>query len=190
LTDYDQLFIEGLAFEQDVEQLREASENEWKVDAIFEQPGEGSRVVEGLEIAYLSNQVDLNARILRFYVHLPNELTKDRRATGNRYVEWRYLPGQRLQLRVPVAKWEDQIVLPVEAVAKEGAEYFIFQQNGGHFDRIPVHVKYRDQYSAVIDNDGSLFPGDVVAMRGAHQMQMALKNKAGGGVDAHAGHNH
>jgi hypothetical protein len=35
-----------------------------------------------------------------------------------------------------------------------------------------------------------LFPGDVVAQRGAHQMQMALKNKSGGGVDPHAGHNH
>ena len=80
--------------------------------------------------------------------------------------------------------------MPVNAVAREGAEYFIFQQNGDHFDRISVHVKYKDQYSAVIENDGSLFPGDVVAMRGAHQMQMALKNKSGGGVDPHAGHNH
>ena len=30
----------------------------------------------------------------------------------------------------------------------------------------------------------------VVAFTGAHQLQMALKNKAGGGVDPHAGHNH
>jgi hypothetical protein len=53
-----------------------------------------------------------------------------------------------------------------------------------------VHVQYRDQTSVVIANDGSLFTGDVVAMRSAHQMQMALKNKSGGGVDPHAGHNH
>jgi biotin carboxyl carrier protein len=190
LADYDELFIEGLAFEQDVLQLRQASEKSWKVDAIFDQPGSGSRVVEGLEIAYLANQIDSNSRTLHFYVRLPNEVAKDRRADGDRFVEWRYLPGQRLQLRVPVEEWPDQIVLPVDAVAREGAEYFIFQQNGGHFDRVPVHVKYKDQRSAVIENDGSLFPGDVVAMRGAHQMQMALKNKAGGGVDPHAGHNH
>jgi cobalt-zinc-cadmium efflux system membrane fusion protein len=81
-------------------------------------------------------------------------------------------------------------VLPVEAVAREGAESFVFQQNGDHFDRVTVHVKYRDQFWAVIENDGSLFPGDVVALRGAHQLQMALKNQAGGGVDPHAGHNH
>ena len=190
LTDYDQLFIEGMAFEQDVMQLRQASEKEWTVDAVFEQPGTGPHVVGGLNIAYLANQVDVNSRTLHFYVRLPNMVTKDRREDGNRYVEWKYLPGQRLQLRVPVEEWPNQIVVPVDAVAREGAESFIFQQNGDHFDRVPVHVTYRDQYSAVIDNDGSLFPGDVVAMRGAHQMQMALKNKAGGGVDPHAGHNH
>lgn len=190
LTDYDELFIEGMAFEQDVEDIRQASEKDWTVDAIFEKPGEGTRTVEGLEIAYLANTVDVDSRTLHFYVRLPNVVTKDRRDAGNRYVEWKYLPGQRLQLRVPVEQWSDQIVVPVDAIAREGAESFVFQQNGDHFDRVPVHVKYRDQFSAVIDNDGSLFPGDVVALRGAHQMQMALKNKAGGGVDPHAGHNH
>jgi multidrug efflux pump subunit AcrA (membrane-fusion protein) len=190
LTDYDELFIEGMAFEQDVSQLRQASEMEWTVDAIFQQPGDKTEIVEGLSIAYLANNVDPDSRTLHFYVRLPNKVTKDRREQGNRYVEWKYLPGQRLQLRVPVEEWPEQIVLPVDAVAREGAESFIFQQNGDHFERVPVHVKYRDQYSAVIENDGSLFPGDVVALRGAHQMQMALKNKAGGGVDPHAGHNH
>ncbi|WP_339744135.1 efflux RND transporter periplasmic adaptor subunit [uncultured Rubinisphaera sp.] len=190
LVDYEELFIEGLSFEQDINQLRGASEQSWKVDAIFDQPGSKSQIVEGLDIAYLANQVDMNSRTLPFYVRLPNEITKDQRADGNRYIEWKYLPGQRLQLRVPTEEMPNQIVLPVDAVAREGAESFIFQQNGNHFDRIPVHVKYRDQYSVVIANDGSIFPGDVVAMRGAHQMQMALKNKAGGGVDPHAGHNH
>ena len=190
LTDYDELFIEGMAFEQDVSQLRQASAEEWTVDAIFQQPGDKTEVLEDLDIAYLANQVDADSRTLRFYVRLPNTVTKDRRADGNRFVEWKYLPGQRLQLRVPVEQWPDQIVLPINAVASEGAEYFVFQQNGDHFDRVPVHVKFKDQYSAVIENDGSLFAGDVVAMRGAHQMQMALKNKSGGGVDPHAGHNH
>ena len=190
LTDYDELFIEGMAFEQDLRQLREASKQGWNVDAILEEPGAKSQVIAGLEIAYLANQVNAASRTLNFYVRLPNQVTKDHRADGNRYVEWRYVPGQRMQLRVPVEEMPEQIVVPVDAVASEGAETFVFQQNGSHFDRVPVHVKYRDQYSAVIDNDGSLFPGDVIAMRGAHQMQMALKNKAGGGVDPHAGHNH
>ena len=53
-----------------------------------------------------------------------------------------------------------------------------------------MRVIYRNSTHAVLANDGSVFPGDVVARVGAHQMQMALKNKAGGGVDPHAGHNH
>lgn len=190
LTDYHELFIEGMAFEQDIHPLRIASEREWTVDAIFQQPGSGTIVVDGLEIAYLANTVDAGSRTLPFYVRLPNEIVKDRRHQGSRYIEWQHLPGQRLQLRVPVEEWPEQIVLPVEAVAREGAESFVFQQNGDHFDRVTVHVKYRDQFWAVIENDGSLFPGDVVALRGAHQLQMALKNQAGGGVDPHAGHNH
>ncbi len=190
LTDYSELYIEGLAFEQDISALRRASQNEWTVDGMFQLPDSKVHVVRGLRIAYLSNNVDPESRTLRFYVHLPNEISKDRREDGNRYVEWKYLPGQRLQLRVPVEEWKDQIVLPVDAVAQEGAETYVFQQNGNHFDRVAVHVKYQDQFSAVIENDGSLFPGDVVALKGAHQMQMALRNKAGGGVDPHAGHNH
>jgi cobalt-zinc-cadmium efflux system membrane fusion protein len=42
----------------------------------------------------------------------------------------------------------------------------------------------------VIANDGTLFPGDRVAMSAAQQLHLALKNKAGGGIDPHAGHNH
>ena len=91
---------------------------------------------------------------------------------------------------MPVEQWESQIVVPVDAVVKEGADWYVFQQNGANFTRVPVHVKHRDQSSAVIANDGSIFPGDVIALKSAHQMQMAIKNKSGGGADPHAGHNH
>jgi hypothetical protein len=95
-----------------------------------------------------------------------------------------------MELRVPVEHWEDRIVLPVGAIVQEGAEAYVYRQDGDHFDRVPVHVEYRDQASVVIGRDGSLFPGDVVAARGAYQMHLALKNKTGGGIDPHAGHSH
>jgi hypothetical protein len=66
----------------------------------------------------------------------------------------------------------------------------VYRQNGDHFDRVPVHIEHRDQTSVVVANDGSLFPGDTVAGTGAYLIHQALKNKAGGGVDPHAGHNH
>ena len=87
-------------------------------------------------------------------------------------------------------KYTERMVLPVDGVVKEGAENYVFLENGRHFDRVPVQVEFRDQLWTVLANDGSIFPGDVVATSGAYQLQMALKNKAGGGVDPHAGHGH
>ncbi|MBD3674793.1 MAG: efflux RND transporter periplasmic adaptor subunit [Planctomycetaceae bacterium] len=190
LVDLGQLFIEGRAFERDANAVTEAARRNWTVTALFEST-DGYQEVENLPFAYIANRVDQNSRTLSFFVDLPNKIVRDEaNSQGQRFLSWKYRPGQRLQLLVPIEEWKNQFVLPVDAVTQEGAESFVFQQNGEHFDRIPVHVKYKDQRSAVIENDGSLFPGDIVARRGAHQMQMALKNKSGGGVDPHAGHSH
>jgi hypothetical protein len=67
---------------------------------------------------------------------------------------------------------------------------YVYRQNGKQFERVPVHVEYRDRKSVVIANDGTLFPGDVVAANGAYQIHLALKNKSGGAIDPHAGHTH
>lgn len=191
LSDHAELYIEGKAFEEDSGELTEAANQGTLLTAVIEANGKGSHTVPGLKILYVENEVELESRALRFYVRLPNELVRNETTEdGHRFIGWRFKPGQRVQLHVPVERWQNRIVLPVDAVVKEGADWFVFQQNGGRFDRKPVHVEYRDQRWAVIDNDGSLFPGDVVATSGAYQMHLAMKNKAGGGVDPHAGHNH
>jgi cobalt-zinc-cadmium efflux system membrane fusion protein len=190
LTDFSSLYIEGRAFEYDIEILRSASEQGWNIAAQFGQQGGTEHTVEGLQLAFLSNEIDIETRSLRFYVELPNTVISDRQQGQHRFVEWKYFPGQRLELLVPVAEWTDRIVLPVEAVARDGAESYVFQYNGDHFDRVPVHVEFRDQTNAVIANDGAVSLNARVAMRGAHQMQMALRKKAGGGPDPHAGHSH
>lgn len=191
VADMAELYIEGRAFEQDTDMLAAAAAQGWRVLAIFERAGQKIEEVTDLELLYSASGIDVESRTLRFFVRLPNRITRNVPSrNGLSYVEWKYRPGQRLQLRVPVEEWQQQIVLPVDAITQEGAESFVFQQNGEHFDRVPVHVIYRDPSHAVIKNDGSLFPGDIIARRGAHQMQMALKNKSGGGVDPHAGHNH
>ncbi len=190
LSDYTQLFVEGKAFEQDVPVIAQAAQQGWKVDAVF--PGEsGTTKATGLKMAFVGNSIDPDSRTLSFFVELTNRvLTDETNSEGQRYLSWSYRVGQRLELRVPVERWENQIVVPVDAVVKEGADWYVFQQNGNKFTRVPVHVKHRDQSSAVIANDGSVFPGDVIALKSAHQMQMAIKNSSGGGVDPHAGHNH
>ncbi|WP_145383205.1 efflux RND transporter periplasmic adaptor subunit [Botrimarina mediterranea] len=190
LADYSELYIEGAAFETDATAVAEAKRRGWKATAVVEQLG-SERDLTGLSIAYLANEVNAASRTLPFYVSLKNEIVEDtQNESGQRFLSWRYRPGQRMQLRVPVEEWADQIVLPAGAVVKEGPDSFVFVQNGDHFDRIAVHERYRDRRSVVVANDGAVFPGDSVAMTGAHQMQLALKNKAGGAIDPHAGHNH
>ena len=191
LTDHCELYIRGKAFEQDAHALNQVTNDDVPVTAIIQHNGSGEREVAGLQILYVENEVELESRALGFYVRLPNELVRNQETSdGHRFIGWRYKPGQRVEVLVPVERWENRIVLPVEAVVREGAERFVYRQNGTRFDRRSVHVEYRDQRLAVIENDGTLFPNDQVAASGAHLIHLALKNKAGSGVDAHAGHNH
>lgn len=190
LSDYTQLYIEGKAFENDIAAITAAAQRDWTVEAIFSGSGD-EHSIGGLKLAYVSNSIDTESRTLSMYVELPNEIVRDEtNGQGQRFLAWKYRLGQRLELRVPVEQWQDQIVLPVEAVVKEGADWFVFQQNGKVFTRVPVHVRYRDQNSVVIANDGAINPGDFIALRAAHQMQMAIKNMTGGAADPHAGHTH
>lgn len=191
LSDHAVLYIEGRAFEEDSGELNDAANRGAPLTAIIEANGRGPHTVTDLKILYVENEIELESRALRFYVRLPNELVRsEKTGDGHSFIGWRFKPGQRVQLQVPVQRWQNRIVLPVDAVVKEGADWFVFQQNGDKFDRKPVHVEYQDQRWAVIGSDGSLYPGDVVAVSGAYQMHLAMKNKAGGGVDPHAGHHH
>lgn len=192
LADHRELFIEGRAFEQDVHAVSKAVAEDWKVSAVVENKSpQPEDIISGLSVLYMANKVDPDSRAFRFFVTLPNRILREKKAAdGRQFLDWRFKPGQRVQVRVPIEQWQDRIVVPIEAVAHEGTESFVFQANGDHFDRRPVHIEYRDQLWAVIANDGSVFPGDVIAKSGAFQLQTALKNKAGGAVDPHAGHNH
>jgi multidrug efflux pump subunit AcrA (membrane-fusion protein) len=191
LVNHAELYLEGTAFQQDADEINQAAARQWKVTAAIHSRSAQPELISNLEILYVAGKVDVESRALHFYVKLPNELLQQTESEERRkFVYWRFKPGQRMQLRIPVEKWEDRIVLPVAAVAEDGVETYVFQPNGDHFDRRPVHVEYRDQYWAVIENDGSIFPGDTVASSGAQQLQLALKNKSGGAIDPHAGHNH
>ncbi|MCE9629388.1 MAG: efflux RND transporter periplasmic adaptor subunit [Planctomycetia bacterium] len=191
LVDHATLLVEGDAFEQDIPAITDAATAGKPITAVLDAPGGLGRQVEGLQIAYVADRVAPESRTLRFYVTLPNEAVAEPRADGtNRLMTWRYKPGQRMQLQVPVEEWTERIVLPAQAVAQDGVENYVFRANGDHFDREPVHVEHRDPQWVVIANDGTLFPGDRVAMSAAQQLQLAIKNKSGGGIDPHAGHNH
>jgi biotin carboxyl carrier protein len=192
LIDNGILYIEGMAFEQDIAAVNRAAAARRTVSAVLGSKSSGEEeVVRGLRILYLDDKVERESRAFHFFVTLPNHLVRqDETPDGHRFVYWQFKPGQRTQIRIPVERWTDRIVLPVEAVAQDGAESYVFESNDGHFDRRAVHCEYRDQDSAVIANDGVLVPGKTVVVTGAYQIHLAMKNKAGGAPDPHAGHNH
>lgn len=191
LADHAELYIEGEAFERDIAHIGRAAETKASVSAIMNSEGGKPEVIPNLRILYLAAKVNPETRTLDFFVKLPNEKLRDARLdNGHRFITWKFRPGQRVQLQIPIETLPDRIVLPIEAVAQDGVETYVFTPNGDHFDRRSVHLEYRDPQWAVLTNDGSLFPGDWVAISGAQQLQLALKNKAGGGIDPHAGHNH
>ncbi len=191
LADHAELYIKGEAFERDVSAISKAADQKALLTVQFEAEQNSEAVISDLTILYLASSVHPATRTLDFFVLLPNELLRD--ATNDakhRFISWRFRPGQRVQLQVPIETLPGRIVLPINAIAQEGVETYVFSPNGDHLERRNVHVEYRDERWAVIANDGSLFPGDSVAISGAPQLQMAVKNKSGGAIDPHAGHNH
>lgn len=190
LADHCELYIEGTAFDVDTEHLHHALDARTPLSADIIIGAQREHKVGSLSLLYVANQVDRESRALHFYVQLMNEVVLDHEEGGHRFVQWRFKPGQRVEVNLPVEQWSDRIVVPADAVVSDGAETYVYRQSGDRFDRVPVHVEYRDKKAAVIANDGAIFPGEVIAGRGAFQIHVALKNQAGGGVDPHAGHGH
>ncbi|MAT73127.1 MAG: secretion protein HlyD [Planctomycetaceae bacterium] len=191
LSDHCELLIEALAFEDDAASIRRAAEAGLPVEAKQLNQTSSAGQPTGLEILYVAGQIDSESRAFKVYVRLPNRIALEKTGPrGKTFLEWVFKPGQRMELSIPVETWKDQIVVPTTAVVDEGAEAYVYRQNGDHFDRVPVHIQYGDQNAVVIANDGALFKGDVIAGNGAYQMHLALKNKSGGAIDPHAGHNH
>ncbi|MFH5806387.1 efflux RND transporter periplasmic adaptor subunit [Alienimonas sp. DA493] len=213
LHDLRRLYIEGRAFAADAEAVTRAARQDRPVTAI---PADGlltpdgdtggaldagdddgdaddpyGAAIPGLQILHVANDVNPDSRTLPFYVGLPNTILRDGRLReGGGFVTWKYKPGQRMRVRVPVGRYEGVIVLPARAVTESGAERFVFVENGSTFEQRPVRVRYRDGERVVIADDGSVLPGESVAVTAAYQLRMALKNQAGGAPDPHAGHNH
>ena len=191
LVDHRTLLIDAEAFEKDAVEISEAASEGRPVVAMLETASGESREIPDLTIAYLSGEVDAEARTLHFFVSLPNEkLSGTNDALGSATLNWRYRPGQRVQLRVPIEEWPDRMVVPTTAVAKDGVEHYVFVVDENHFHQQTVEVEFRDPRFVVLADDGSIHPGDIIALTSAQQLQFALKNQSGENAEPHAGHTH
>ncbi|MCA9013639.1 MAG: efflux RND transporter periplasmic adaptor subunit [Planctomycetaceae bacterium] len=185
------LQIIGMAFQSESDLISSAMEEQRSITAIFDTSDTQAIERKDLQIQYVDNVVDPNSRLFRFYIPIQNEIVRDLDGPeGVKFRAWRFKPGQRVQLMVPVEHWESEIVLPTEAVVKEGADAYVFRSNGNLMERVPVSIKHEDPRTSVLANDGNLFEGDIVALNEAYQMNLALRKQQGSGVDPHAGHNH
>jgi len=200
LASHQRLFVEGRAFKSEADALAMATEKKVPIRAEFADETPGSwKPQDPLRIHHLSNQVDPATRTFAFYLPLDNE-PRTFTNEGKTHFIWRYRPGQRVRLRVPVEKLvvlgadrKTEIlpfVFPAGAVLREGAEAFVFVQNGDAFIRKPVRVLYEDRKEVVVANDGSITEADFVVRNQAAAINRALKAKAGGGEGGHAGHSH
>lgn len=188
---HTELYLEGHAFERDGQILAAAVQEQRLVTTLFEGEADVPEIREGLRIRYVENVLDAATRTLRFYIPLKNEVVRDALAdNGVVYRSWRFKPGQKVRLLLPVRTFTEEIVLPADAVVTDGPEASVFRSNGDLLEQVPVIIEHRDPRSVVIRNDGSIFPGDEIAMNQAYQIHLALQKQQGSGVDMHAGHNH
>ncbi len=183
LANHRNLFVVGHAFKGESSAIERAVQERWPIRIEFAEDDAAAwpQLDQSFEIHHVANTIDPESRTFDFFVLLANQsrtYTRD----GEMFVVWRYRPGQRARLHVPVAKLDDVIVLPAVAVVREGADAYVFRQNGDLFDRRPVHVLSEDRLSVAIANDGSVAPGWYVAQGSAASLNRVLEAQAASGT--------
>jgi multidrug efflux pump subunit AcrA (membrane-fusion protein) len=191
LANHQALDVEGKAFEQESPLLQHAAKENWPIQMVLlESSTEASTAPTTLSIRFIASHIDPATRMLSFYSPIDNPVREVTTASGGTRRVWKYRPGQRVRLGVPIERHDDVFVIPREAVVHEGPEAYVFRQNGSLLERKAVFVRYEDQDHAVIANDGSITAGNVIAMNAAVQLNRALKSKAEGEAGGHEGHGH
>lgn len=192
LASHTVLLIQGHAFERENALITKAVQEQWPVTALFEAGDKELLRRDNLKILYVDNTIDETHRTLNFYVPLENEVVRDSPgANGLMYRTWRFKPGQKVRLLLPVQHLPESIVLPADSVVKEGPDAYVYRQNGKLLEQVPVTIEHLDPREVVIRNDGSLFEGDEVARNQAYQLHLALKKAQGNGEGGgHHGHDH
>ena len=183
LSDHRLLYAVGHAFKREAPALERAAQQGWPVEIEFaeDEPDAWPPLGQTFEIRHLANMIDRESRTFDFFVPLVNQSRRSTKEAGS-FTVWRFRPGQRVRLHVPVEELRGVIVLPAEAVVRDAAEAYVFRQNGDLFDRLPVHVLHEDRRSVVIANDGSVAPGWYLAQGSAASLNRVLEAQSASGA--------
>ena len=185
LADHASLYIEGHAFKGEATSLETVAREGSQVTVEFaeDDPGHWPPLQQSFQIRHLANSIDTASRTFDFFIPLTNQ-SKTYRQDERSHRVWRFRPGQRVRLHVPVEQLENVLVLPAAAVVREGPEAYVFQQNGDLFNRISVQVVHEDRLNVVLANDGSVTPGLYLAQNSAASLNRILKAQSSGGMPA------
>lgn len=183
LSDHRSLYIAGHAFKREASAIEEAAREQWPVRVEFAEDDASAwpQVEQNFTVQHLANSIDPASRTFEFFVEIANQ-SRAYSNNGHTFVVWRFRPGQRVRLHVPVERLDDVIVLPAAAIVREGPEAYVFRQNGDLFDRRPVRVLYEDRLDVVIANDGSVAPGWYLAQGSAASLNRVLEAQAESGT--------
>ena len=180
LANHQMLAIEGRAFRDESPLLERVVKEGWPIEVDFEEESGHGWDAHGqtFRVTYIANTIDPDNRTFRFIMPLENQ-SRAIAQLGKMQTLWRFRPGQRVRLLVRVEEVKNVFVLPPDAVARDGADAYVFRQNGDVFDRKPVQILYRDRDHVVVANDGSVPPGVYVAQTGATQLNRMIKSQSG-----------
>lgn len=184
LSNHQMLYVVGHAFKREATYLEQSAQEKRPIDVEFSEDAQKwwPKLDQTFNVRHLSNSIDKNSRTFDFYIPLSNQ-SRSYDDNGRIFLVWRFRPGQRTRIHVPVEKFTDVFVLPAEAIVREGPEAYVFRQNGDLFKQIPVHVLHEDRRSVVIANDGSITAGSFLAQNSAASLNRVLKSQSASGKE-------
>ncbi len=182
LANHQSLFVIGHAFKREAGLLEQAAQNKVPLGLEFAEDSNEMwpAIDQQFQIRHLSNTIDTATRTFDFFVPLINQ-SRTYQKDGMTFLVWRFRPGQRTRIEVPVEKLANVYVLPSEAVVREGADAYVYRQNGDLFNQIPVHILHEDRTHVVLANDQSITPGTFLAQNAAASLRRVLKAQSASG---------
>ena len=185
LANHSSLYIAGHAFKREATYLEQAAQQGWPIEMEFaeDDASHWPTLDQTFQIRHLSNTIDSSSRTFDFFTPLTNQ-SRSYVQNDKTFVVWRFRPGQRVRLHMPVEELRDVIVVPASAVVREGPAAYVFQQNGDLFNRLPVHVLHEERLEIVLANDGSVKPGLYLAQSAAASLNRVMKAQAASGIRA------
>ena len=182
LANHQSLYIVGHAFKREAGLIERAAQNKVPVQIEFAEDSANlwPSVQQEFQIRHLANTIDTTTRTFDFFVPLVNQ-SRSYEKDGTTFMVWRFRPGQRTRIDVPVERFENVYVLPTDGVVRDGTNVFVYRQNGDLFNQIAVHVVHEDRNHVVIANDGSISAGSYLAQNAAASLRRIIKSQSANG---------